>query len=303
MKILNFGSLNIDHVYNVGAFVEEGATISARQYKQFCGGKGLNQSIAMSRAGAKVYHAGAVGKDGEILLNYLNACHVDTTFVSVLDQATGHAVIQVDDCGKNGIIVYGGANQMICPKQIDDILSHFSAGDFITLQNEISNVQLILEKAHEKGMVVFFNPSPVPADIARIPFDDIDYLFINEMEGAALSGKTNVPDMVRTLRARYPHSAIILTLGSKGVCYAGKEGIYTHGIYHVPVVDTTAAGDTFCGFFIASLSNQKSIPEALRISSRASSLCISRRGAAPSIPSIEEVMEAGLEPEVYAASV
>lgn len=296
MKILNFGSLNIDHVYKVENFVEEGATISAYQYNQFCGGKGLNQSIAISRAGAKVYHAGAVGKDGGGLIDYLKKCKVDVKCVSVLDQVTGHAVIQVDKCGGNGIIVYGGANQFVMKDQIDNVLNQFSAGDFITIQNEISNVSLVIQKAHRKGMVVFFNPSPISDGIDEVQFDCVDYLFINKTEGTALSGEKDIRQMVPKLLARYPSCAIVLTLGSKGVIYADHSCVYSHGIYDVPIVDTTAAGDTFCGFFIATLSCGGSIQEALELASKASSICISRPGAAPSIPTIEEVMATKLRP-------
>lgn len=296
MKILNFGSLNIDHVYQVDTLVEEGSTIKAGTYERYCGGKGLNQSVAIALAGAKVCHAGAVGADGDLLITYLKAHNVDTSLVSTVCQATGHAMIQVDRHGKNGIVVFGGANQTISEAQIDAVLSRFSAGDYITLQNEISNVALILKKAHEKGMVVFFNPSPLPSDIQEFPFNCVDYLFLNETEGAALSGESSAEKIVSALLRQNPHCSVILTLGNKGVYFASREETHSHGIYQVPVVDTTAAGDTFSGFFIASISAGKTVSEALETASRASSICISRPGASSSIPSMEEVIKSKLEP-------
>lgn len=296
MKILNFGSLNIDHVYQVDTFVEEGATIKAEKYERFCGGKGLNQSVAIAQAGAKVYHAGAVGTDGDILKDYLASHNVDISLISTVNQATGHAMIQVDHCGRNSIVVFGGANQSISETQIDSVLGHFSAGDYITLQNEISNVASIIKKAHEKKMVVFFNPSPLPSDMREIPFDCIDFLFLNETEGAALSGQKEAERITEALLRKNPRCSVILTLGSKGALFASRKEKHFHGVYQVPVVDTTAAGDTFSGFFIASMSAGKTVPEALELASKASGICISRCGASASIPTMEEVAKADFMP-------
>ena len=296
MNILNFGSLNIDHVYQVKHIVENGATIEALRHDQFCGGKGLNQSIAIARAGAKVIHIGAVGLDGEVLVNLLNDSGVNTERISIANKPTGHAIIQVDERGQNSIIIYGGANREIDADTIEKVLQNFSAGDYVTLQNEISNVPTIIRKAHEKDLIVFYNPSPLPPNLEEIPFDCVDYLFVNEIEGHALSGETDGERILQKLREKYPACSIILTLGKTGVSYAGPEGTYSHGTYQVPVVDTTAAGDTFCGFFIAELSKRSSIPRVLEIASRASSICVSRSGAAPSIPTIEEVLSIELNP-------
>lgn len=295
MNIINFGSLNIDYVYQVNHIVEGGATIEAFGYDRFCGGKGLNQSIAIARAGAHVIHIGAIGEDGNTLVNFLSSCGVDTDQISIVDKPTGHAIVQVDHKGQNSIIIFGGANREITRETVERSMQDFSAGDYITLQNEISNVPMIMRKAHEKGLTVFYNPSPLPTDLQEIPFECVDYLFVNETEGRVLSGETDSDKIIQTLRERYPACAIVLTLGKSGVHYAGPEGDFTHGIYQVPVVDTTAAGDTFCGFFIASLSRGESVPKALEIASKASSLCVSRKGAAPSIPTIEEVNIAALK--------
>ncbi len=289
VKILNFGSLNFDHVYQVDKMVQEGETVSADRYCRHFGGKGLNQSIAIARAGAQVYQAGAIGQDGRDLVDYLKSCGVDTGYISILEEASGHALIQVDNQGQNGIIVFSGANGLISEDMIDRVLEHFSPGDYITLQNETSNIPVLLRKAYEKEMVIFFNPSPIPEDLKQIPFELVDYLFINKSEGATLSGEKDLDKILAVLMNKYPNCSIILTLGSRGVCYVDKENIYTHGIYDMPVVDTTGAGDTFCGFFIACMSRGVPIPKALETASKASSICISREGAAPSIPTIQEV--------------
>ena len=111
MKILNLGSLNVDKTYSVKRFVQPKETIQALKYEEFCGGKGLNQSVALARAGAEVYHAGAVGEDGKLLTDTLKAAGADIRYVEQLDGASGHAVIQIDEAGQNNIIICGGANR------------------------------------------------------------------------------------------------------------------------------------------------------------------------------------------------
>jgi len=151
MKILNFGSLNIDYTYQVEHFVRAGETLSSDSLQIFSGGKGLNQSIALSRAGADVWHAGAVGKeDGEFLLRQLEEAGVHTEFIAHTEGKTGHAIIQKDPTGQNCILLYGGANQEITRQMADRVLESFEEGDFLILQNEISEIGYIMEKAHEK---------------------------------------------------------------------------------------------------------------------------------------------------------
>ena len=290
MKILSFGSLNIDQVYELEQIVSPGMTAEASACTRTCGGKGLNQSTAIAKAGAEVFHAGAVGTDGDMLLSFLRSCGVHTEHVAITDTPTGHAIIQVDRAGDNSIIILGGANRQIDEGMIRSVLADFSEGDYIVLQNEISNLPLLIRLAHSKGMIVCFTPSPITGSLSRIPFELVHYLFINEIEGQLISGVQEPEKVLSVLTRKYPNCAIILTLGKNGVIYSGTEGVHTHGIFPAEVVDTTGAGDTFCGFFIASVSRGTEIPEALKIASMASSLCVSRPGAAQSIPSREEVI-------------
>ena len=126
MKILSFGSLNIDYVYKVSHFVKKGETLSAEELNVYTGGKGLNQSIALSRAGMETYHAGAIGMDGLFLLDQLKEAGVNTDLVKILeDVRTGNAIIQNDEEGDNGIILFGGANQAISKEQVDEVFEHF----------------------------------------------------------------------------------------------------------------------------------------------------------------------------------
>ena len=189
MKVLNFGSLNIDYFYKVGHFVQKGETQASDMLNIYGGGKGLNQSVALSRAGAEVYHAGVIGTDGAFLKEILEEAGVNTTFTQELQNVrTGHAIIQNDSAGDNCIILYGGANQEVTRELVDDVIKEFGSGDWLVLQNEINEIPYIVDKAHEKGMKIVLNPSPVNNKIFEINLSYIDYFILNEGEGQALAG-------------------------------------------------------------------------------------------------------------------
>lgn len=297
MKVLSFGSLNMDFVYQVDHFVRPGETMSSQQRDTFCGGKGLNQSIALARAGAQVYHAGAIGADGMMLKEVLEKDGINTEFVKICqDVPTGHAIIQVDKKGQNCIMLYGGANQTITPEDVDKALAAFGQGDFLVLQNEINGLPYLMEQAHKKGMCIVLNPSPMNEKILALPLDYVDIFMLNEVEASDICG-VDAQQALGALHAKYPHAKIVLTLGKQGVKYQDGDTILSHGIYKVPVVDTTAAGDTFTGYFIGGIAQGQPVEEALRLASVASSLAVSRQGAEPSIPYAKEVRESQLQPE------
>lgn len=287
MKIINFGSLNIDRVYSVSQFVTEGETVLAEGLQLFAGGKGLNQSIAAARAGAVVVHGGAIGAEGDFLLDILRADKVNTDNILHSSEETGHAVIQVNSNGQNCIIVYGGANQTLDKAYIEKVLECAEKGDIVLLQNETSAVSEIIRAAHARGLYIVFNPSPFPKNVSGVPFELVNCFMINEIEGAALATLpvSSAPEIIiEKLAELYPASSVVLTLGSKGVTYADKENRYSHSAYTVSAVDTTAAGDTFCGYFLAGLCKQKPIPLCLQEASAAAAIAVSKAGAAPSIP-------------------
>lgn len=292
MKILNFGSLNIDYVYSLSHFVQKGETITSDMLNVFAGGKGLNQSLALSRAGGNVYHAGAIGADGLFLEEILNEAGVDTRFLMKCENIrTGNAIIQKDREGDNCIILYGGANQAITKEMADEVLSAFGKGDWLFLQNEISEIPYMVEKAHERGMRVVLNPSPMNEKILGINLNYIDCFILNEVEAHALVREDVDKDaLLNQLKERFPHAEIVLTLGEKGSVYAGAEGIAEQKAYQVAVVDTTAAGDTFLGYYMAGRLQGESVKEALDMAARASAIAVSKKGAAPSIPKRDEVL-------------
>ena len=291
MKIINIGSLNIDRIYGVEHFVQPGETIKTRTYSEACGGKGLNQSIAIARSGAEVYHVGAVGADGEMLLGVLNQSGVHTEGVKKLSGASGHAVIQVDQSGQNNIIICGGANDSVSKEMIDEAVKMVEEGDIVLLQNEISNVGYAAETAKKSGAKIALNPSPINENLKTIPKDLVDYFILNEIEGKEISrAESEEPEeIMEKLKVKYPNAAFVLTLGEKGSWYFDKTRCFKQNIYKVKAVDTTAAGDTFCGYFLSGITKGREIPEILKTASAASAIAVSRNGAAPSIPEYDEV--------------
>lgn len=291
MKILNFGSLNIDHVYTVDHFTRPGETISSMDYQLFCGGKGLNQSIALSFAGADVYHAGKIGQDGKMLLDILQRCGVNTQHIKTDSGPSGHAIIQVSTSGENCILLHSGANEKITEQEIKDVLEHFSEGDYLLLQNEINHIALIMEVAHSKGLKIIFNPAPMYTKIATYPLELVDIFLVNEIEGKDLTGCTDPDHILKEMHRRFPTAEVVLTLGANGVTYTdGHTYLYEPALTTTHVVDTTAAGDTFIGYFLANQSAGMKVEDCLKVATKASALCISRPGASSSIPRREEVL-------------
>ncbi len=289
MKILNFGSLNLDYVYSVDHFVAEGETLASTVRNTFCGGKGLNQSVALARAGAKTYHAGCIGPEGQMLSDMLLSAGVNVKYVRSVDTPTGHAIIQVDPRGRNCILLYGGANQCNDPAYVDEVLADFDAGDWLVLQNEISSISHLIASAKAKGMIVVLNPSPFDKSLIDAGLGKVDYLLLNETEGKQLTGYDAPVDILNAIRASYPALTVVLTLGKDGCVYDDGTQRISHGIYAVKAVDTTAAGDTFTGFFIGAMCAGATPADAIRTASAASAIAVSRPGAAPSVPTADEV--------------
>lgn len=292
MKFLNFGSCNIDFVYSMDHIVRVGETQASDKLNVFPGGKGLNQSIALSRAGALVYHAGCIGSDGELLLDTLRESGVDMTYIRRVDEKNGHAIIQVSREGENSIFLYAGSNAMISEEYVDSVLENFEKGDYLLLQNEINNIEYIIDKAHERGMFIVLNPSPISENILALDFSKLSCIILNEGEMADISGCDDEEEGLALMASRYPNLMIMLTLGKNGCIYQFNGNKIFHPIFETVAVDTTAAGDTFTGYFVSELANKTEIREILRIASCASAITVSRHGAAPSIPKRAEVMEA-----------
>ena len=292
MKVLNFGSLNLDYVYQVEHFVQPGETLSADSQAVNPGGKGLNQSSALAKAGAEVFHAGCLGLGGERLGELLQQNGVDTRFLQFADTLQGNAVIQVNREGQNCILLYGGSNQCVTEEQIESTLAYFSAGDWLVLQNEINKLPLIVEKACARGMRIALNPSPYNGKLNDVDFGKLSWLLANEVEAEQLSGSDKPEETWRLLHEQYPRLNLLVTLGGEGsVAFTESEAV-RQAAFQVKAVDTTAAGDTYTGFFVAGLMEGRPLPDCMRRASLASSIAVTRPGAAGSIPTKEEVEQA-----------
>ncbi len=293
MRILSFGSMNVDHTYRVGRIVGPGQTVPADAYEKHVGGKGLNQSVALARAGAKVFHAGMIGEEGGMLLDFLRSADVDVTNVVTTTRVPcGHAMIQVDAEGQNSIVCYGGANYAVEPEFIDAVLASFGPGDALVCQNEISNAGYLIEAAHDKGIFVIFNPSPLSAGLTDYPLDKVDLFIMNETEAAFLCGREGFGAEARTeLTGRYPDAKFVVTLGGDGAVYFDKNGRSFCPAMSVDPVDTTGAGDTFTGYFVTEYLTGAAPQVALRAASAAAGLAVTRRGAAEAIPMRSEVRD------------
>ena len=291
MRVLNIGSLNIDYVYSVDHIILPGETEATGSRTTFLGGKGMNQSCALAKAGVEVYHGGLIGEDGRMFLDACKEYGVNSQFIKVVDGPSGHTVIQIDKNAQNSILLYGGANQKLTTQYVDEVLSHFGSDDILLLQNEVNLLPYIVDKAYEKGMQIALNPSPFNAKRDAVDRKKISIFLLNEVEGFQLTGEKETDAILARLRSLFPHARILLTLGKDGAVYADDKQQVFQPIFKVKAVDTTAAGDTFTGYFLAGLADGLPMEEVLRISAKASSIAVTREGAVPSIPYRKEVLE------------
>jgi ribokinase len=288
-RVLNFGSINVDHVYTVEHFVRPGETLSCQDYRQFAGGKGLNQSIALAQAGACVYHAGKVGAQDAWLKTLMEGKGVNTRFVETINAPSGHAVIQVNAKGENAIVIVGGANRLMSEADVRRVVADFGPDDYLLVQNEVNAVPQIIRYAKAKGLTIVFNPAPMNPQVLNYPLELVDILVVNETEARSLTGEIEPAAIYETLNHRYPDTAIVLTMGRKGAAYFSSQARFCQHAEKVHVVDSTGAGDTFIGFFLAELIKTNDPKTALGYATRAAALCVTRHGAADSIPSRREL--------------
>jgi ribokinase len=289
VRILNYGSLNVDYVYRVDHIVRPGETISGQSLKVFAGGKGANQSTALARAGAAVIHAGKVGRDGQWLKEKLAALGVDTRFTRISDQPTGHAIIQVDAAGENAIFLFPGTNRQQARDDIDEAFAAMESDCMLLLQNEINELPYIIEKAHQKKMRICLNPAPFGPEVLDYPLEKVHVVIFNETEGRGLSGEERPERMLTAMAEKMPKADLILTLGKDGAVFRSQRQEARAPAVRASVVDTTAAGDTFIGYYLAAHVRGEAPPRCLEVACKAAALRVSRPGAADSIPTRDEV--------------
>ena len=292
MKVLNLGSMNIDYVYSVDHIILPGETESTGGLNVFLGGKGINQSMALAKAGVEIYHAGMIGEDGQMFLDACKEYGVNSDYIKKIEGKTGHTIIQVDKNAQNSILLFGGANRELTKEFVDEVLGHFEKGDILLLQNEVNMLPYIVDKAYEKGMQIALNPSPYNEKLNDVDLTKVSIFLLNEVEGGQITGLVDPDEVLEKMREMFPKAKIVLTLGKDGAKYAEGDQVYHQPIFKVKAVDTTAAGDTFTGYFLSGLIEGMDIPAILKMSAKASSIAVTRNGAVQSIPFKQEVLEA-----------
>lgn len=289
MAIINFGSINIDHVYQVDHFVQPGETLASTHYQQLLGGKGANQSIALAQAGADVRHVGSIHENDATFKQTLIKKGVDCRGVRCSETPSGHAIIQVTPSGENAIVLFGGANQTITVDTVNKALLDTSSSDWVLTQNETSSIADVLRLAKESQLKVAFNPAPMSESVKGLPLDCIDLLIVNETEAAALTDKEELDDILTVFKEQWSHCEVIITLGKAGVMMLRGNDTIEVEAFSVDAVDTTAAGDTFIGYFLSAYSTHTDAKRALTRGCAASAIAVTREGAAQSIPTQKEV--------------
>ncbi|NND93009.1 MAG: ribokinase [Granulosicoccus sp.] len=284
MNVFNFGSINVDMVYRVPHLVQPGETLASRSLVTVLGGKGANQSVALARAGIDVQHIGRIGVADEWAAAQMAAAGVGMDHVEAIDGASGHAIIQVDDAGENSIILHGGANQSFDAPVLEAQLGTAAEGDWLLMQNECNGLDVAFDVAVRHGLSIAFNPAPMAGNVMALPLERCAVLIVNETEAAELAGAEDPEAALAILAARYPQTRVVLTLGAAGAMLQVGTRQIRQPATAVQVVDTTGAGDTFVGYFMAGLIQAMDDASALGRACRAAALSVTVAGAAPSIP-------------------
>ncbi|MFV2034825.1 MAG: ribokinase, partial [Halocynthiibacter sp.] len=259
MTIFNLGSINTDYIYEVPHLPRPGETLAATGFGFGLGGKGANQSVAAAQAGSAVIHIGAVGADGGWAKKRLADYGVDVRHIAETDIATGHAIVCVDRAAENAIVVFAGANMAQAETAITAALGQGKAGDLLLLQNETSHQVFAARLAHEKGMKVFYSAAPFSVDATASLLPYLSILALNSLEADQFSAglETNLSDLGLP--------GILVTRGADGAEWHAGKNVITSPAIPVEPVDTTGAGDTFAGYFAASIDQGIAPQRALRL--------------------------------------
>lgn len=298
-KIVILGSCNTDLVIKVRHFPLPGETIIGSDFMTNQGGKGANQAVSVARMGGQALFIAKVGNDsfGKNSIAAMNEEGIDTRFCFVTDKApTGVAMIDVDDKGENCIIVASGANALLSIEDVELARKEIESASILLMQLEtpIPTLMYAAEMAHEAGVTVVLNPAPFPKDALPKEFlKNVDIITPNETEAGAMSG-VHVCDETSALQAieaiqKLGVSKVVITAGSAGAYTVVNGKAVCVPTYKTKVVDTTAAGDTFCGALCVSLSEEKDITSSIAFANKAASISVTRMGAWRSIPHREEL--------------
>ncbi|MEG1328139.1 MAG: ribokinase [Janthinobacterium sp.] len=300
--IVVIGSINMDLVLRVPRMPLPGETLTGGAFRTIPGGKGANQAVACARLSGKVAGAqqvamvGCVGDDAfgaTLRAALVGDGIIDSHITTLPGVASGIASILVDDKGQNSIVIAGGANDLLSPAHIDAARALIEQADIVVLQLEtpMATVVHAIQLARSLGKTVVLNPAPA-ASLPDGVLELVDYLIPNEIEAAMLAGVSPEGADVKALAAalqKLGSDNVIITLGSKGVHAALYGGDYTFPAEAVQAVDTTAAGDTFIGGFVAGLASGMDEAEAIQQGQRAAAWSVTKPGAQTSIPHLHEL--------------
>ena len=283
MTIFNLGSINVDHLYSVARLPRPGETVSSHDYIINMGGKGLNITVAVLRSGADIKHIGAIGSGDHAVESMLSGLGLGLDLITRVEGSTGHAVVYVDDSSENCIVIHGGANQAIPENHVRAALADAGPGDWLVLQNETNANSFGIEAARERGMKIALVAAPFDAEALASQIDAADLVTMNESETAlfeAFAGRS-VRDMAGT--------DFLLTYGSDGASFHSDGSEMHVDAFKVDAVDTTGAGDTFFGAFMAGYATGVPADVAMTRASAAAALMVQRKGAASVAPHLNEI--------------
>lgn len=297
MSVLVFGSLNLDLVAYADLLPTLGQTVTGEKLMRFPGGKGLNQAIAAKRAGAQVLMVGAIGSDseGDFLSQVLKSEGINSGFINQVTTQTGVAVIEVAKDAQNRILIIPGANALVRFKAEYLINAGTPKVCLAQLETPIAEVEKFIVSAKAAGAITILNPAPIQSLNPAIAAS-CDYLVVNETESSYLVGtpserlsKEEAIAIGKQLLGK-GFNQIIITLAENGSIFIDhNRQIYTPA-FKVSALDTTAAGDAFCGAFATALSEDNSIEYALKFASAAGALAATKAGAVPSLPNSQEIL-------------
>jgi ribokinase len=297
MSVLVFGSLNLDLVTYSDKLPAIGETIVGEKLLKFPGGKGLNQAIAARRAGSEVLMVGSIGNDadGDYLFDILKSENIDPKFITKTSEQTGIAVIEVSKSAENRIIIIAGANSKT--RFSNEVLTSSPSVtvSLAQLETPIAEVAKFIHESKAAGKITMLNPAPIQKLDQQL-LQDTDYLIANETEASFLIGsavehlsKDEAVTIARQLQ-KNGSKKVIITLGEQGSVYLDQEKELFTPAYKVKAVDTTAAGDAFCGAFATAISENKPVEYALKFASAAGGLAATKAGAVPSLPTQQEIL-------------
>jgi ribokinase len=285
MTIYNLGSINVDHIYKLPHFPASGETVQSFGYSVGLGGKGVNQSVAAVNAGGIVVHIGSIGIESDWILKMLRDLDLTTNHIAVSNKTTGHAVIYLDESAENTIILHAGANYDFQLSNIEKSLCQSQSGDWLLLQNETNLAYETVKYARSRGLKIAYSAAPFDCQKIEELLPYCNLLVLNEVE--AQQCKSNIKNF-DTLTDRM---IFVVTRGEAGAKCSINGKVLIFPSPSVTAVDTTGAGDTFLGFLLAAIDNGVELESAMKFSTAAAAIQITRDGAVQAIPLREEVEE------------